>query len=104
MAGRNLIIVENVNTPGRTAHVNAEKYSAMREALLKALPARRPGLTQQAMIGAVLPFLPEALWPAGAKAAWWVKTVQLDLEAKGLVLRETIDRRAHWRRAAPPAR
>ena len=98
MADREMVVIENVNTPGRTARVSAEKYEAMRRALLKTLPLGRPGLTQQEMISAVLPHLPAALWPGGAKAAWWVKTVQLDLEAKGLVLRESLARRAHWRR------
>ena len=31
--------------------------------------------------------LPEELFPGGAKAGWWAKTVQLDLEAKGLAVR-----------------
>lgn len=99
MNDREMVVVENVNTPGRTARVNAQKYEAMRRALLKALPLGRPGLTQLQMMDAVLPHLPAALWPGGAKAAWWVKTVQLDLEAKGLLLRESIERRAHWRRS-----
>jgi len=93
------IEVENVNTPGRVANVNAEKYAAMRQALLQALPAEGPGLTQAEMVEAVLPFLPPALWPGGAKAGWWVKTVQLDLEAKGLVLRDRASRPLRWRRA-----
>jgi hypothetical protein len=32
--------------------------------------------------------LPEELFPKGAKAGWWAKTVQLDLESKGHVARE----------------
>ena len=35
-----------------------------------------------------LPQLPEQLFPGRAKAGWWTKAVQLDLEAKGLVARE----------------
>jgi hypothetical protein len=31
--------------------------------------------------------LPEELFPGGHKAGWWLKTVQLDLEAKGVVVR-----------------
>jgi hypothetical protein len=82
------IEVENVNHPGLTARVDATKYAAMRSALLKALPARSPGLTQAEMQQAVLRYLPRAQFPGGAKAGWWAKTVQLDLEAKGLVKRE----------------
>lgn len=43
------IIVENINTPGRTTRVNAVKYHAMRKALLKILPRKEPGLTQSEM-------------------------------------------------------
>jgi hypothetical protein len=35
----------------------------------------------------VLAYLPDDLYPGGNKAAWWTKAVQLDLEAKGLVVR-----------------
>lgn len=82
------ITVENVNTPGRTSRVNAAKYGAMKEVLLRVLPNKEPGLTQQEMIDAVLPHLPQDLFPGGATAGWWVKTVQLDLEARGKVVRE----------------
>jgi len=82
------IVVENVNVPGYTVEVDATKYKAMRIALLKALPSREPGLTQTEMRKAVLPHLPEDLFPEGAKVDWWSKCVQLDLEAKRVVLRE----------------
>jgi hypothetical protein len=36
--------------------------------------------------------------PGGAKAGWWVKTVQLDLEAKGIVVRDG-GRPLRWSRA-----
>jgi hypothetical protein len=36
---------------------------------------------------ALLPLLPDALFPAGDKAGWWLKAVQLDLEAKGVIRR-----------------
>lgn len=82
-----MIEVENVNVPGHTSNVNAEKYHAMRQVLLKVLPKHAPGLTQKEMMQAVKPSLREDLWPNGAKSGWWVKTVQLDLEAKGRVVR-----------------
>ena len=37
---------------------------------------------------AVVAHLPADLFPGGAKAAWWAKMVQLDMEAKGVVDRE----------------
>ncbi len=79
--------VENVNTPGRTARVDAEKYAATRAALLAVLPDTAPGLPFDAMKEAAKAHLPEALFPGGKTSGWWCKTVQLDLEAKGLVAR-----------------
>ena len=32
--------------------------------------------------------LPEALFPGGQKAGWWTKCAQLDLEAKGMIIRD----------------
>jgi hypothetical protein len=79
------IEVENVGQPGKTYRVDAEKYHAMREAVLKVLPVEKPGLPVGDVIAAVKPFLPEALFPGGETAGWWVKCVQLDLEAKKVV-------------------
>jgi hypothetical protein len=92
------IVVENVNHPGQTTRVDAGKYAAMRSALLRVLPAKSPGLTQAEMGHAVLRHLPRDHFPGGAKAGWWAKTVQLDLEAKGLVIREP-GKPLRWRRA-----
>lgn len=91
------IVVENINVPGHTTRVDAAKYAAMRSALLKVLPGKAPGLTQAEMFKAVLRHLPRELFPGGAKANWWAKTVQLDLEAKGLVTREPT-KPLRWRR------
>ena len=82
------VVVENVNVPGYTTTVDASRYEAMRSALMKVLPRKAPGLTQKEMSTAVIPHLPKTLFPGGAKAGWWSKCVQLDLEAKGLVVRE----------------
>ncbi len=81
------IEVENVGQPGKTYRVDAEKYGAMRRAVLEVLPDAAPGLAVADLIAAVKPHLPETLFPGGEKAGWWVKCVQLDLEAKGLVTR-----------------
>jgi hypothetical protein len=35
----------------------------------------------------VLPRLPDALFPGGARAGWWLKGVQVDLEARGAIER-----------------
>ncbi|MEM7762993.1 MAG: hypothetical protein AAF290_02870 [Pseudomonadota bacterium] len=89
MSRDNKVVVQNVNVPGHTTRVNAEKYHAMRQAYLAVLPDKPPGLTQQLALAAVRPHLPETLFPGGKTAGWWLKTVQLDLEAKRLVTRTT---------------
>lgn len=82
------IEIENVNHPGSRRRVDAARYEAMRRSLLKVLPRRSPGMTQAEMVRAARPLLPAELFPGGAKAAWWQKTVQLDLEAKKTITRE----------------
>lgn len=89
--------IQNVNTPGRTSRVNCQKYEAMRRALLTLIPKEEPGITQAEMRDLVTPGLPHDLWPGGDKAMWWIKTVQLDLEAKGLLVR-TPGTPTRWRR------
>jgi hypothetical protein len=93
-----MIAVENINVPGRMNNVNAQKYMAMREIMLKILPTKEPGITQTEISDAVRPHLPQDLWPNGEKSMWWVKTVQLDLEAKGLVIRDSTSKPTRWRR------
>ena len=81
------IEIENVITPGRTNRVNRAKYMAMREALLAVLPSEAPGLKVADAKEALLPRLPDDLFPQGRTAGWWLKAVQLDLEAKGVIRR-----------------
>ena len=81
------IEIENVNKPGKSERVDRAKYLAMRKALLAALPDEAPGLTVPDAKEALLPFLPDELFPQGATAGWWLKAVQLDLEAKGVIRR-----------------
>lgn len=81
------IVVENVGQPGKTYRVDAGKYAAMRQAVLAVLPTEPPGVTPAELIAAVKPELPQDLFPGGDKAGWWVKCVQLDLEAKRLIAR-----------------
>lgn len=81
------IEIESITTPGRTERVNRAKYLAMREALLAVLPASAPGLKVPEARDALLPLLPDELFPQGRAAGWWLKAVQLDLEAKGVISR-----------------
>ena len=87
MARPDRIEIENVIQPGKTYRVDAAKFAAMREAMLAVLPDEAPGLTVPEVKAGVLPRLPEALFPGGDKAGWWIKAVQLDLEAKRVIVR-----------------
>ncbi len=81
------IEVENIGQPGKTTRVDAAKYAEMRKAVLAVTPSEAPGLTPAQIIEAVKPHLSEVLFPGGETAGWWVKCVQLDLEAKGILKR-----------------
>jgi hypothetical protein len=85
---RKKIDLENVNHPGHVTAVDAEMYQAMRRAFLKVLPKRAPGVTEMEIRERVVTHLPGDLFPQGARAGWWAKAVQLDLESRGLVSRE----------------
>jgi hypothetical protein len=82
------VAVENPNHPGKVRQVDAGMYRAMKRAFLKVLPKASPGLTLAEIRDRLTPHLSKKLFPQGAKAGWWAKTVQLDLEAKGVVTRE----------------
>jgi len=81
------IEVENISSPHHKVRVDAAKYTAMRSALMAVLPAAAPGMTPTDAIAALRPTLPADLFPGGEKAGWWMKCVQLDLEAKGVIRR-----------------
>lgn len=80
----------NVASPGHVVRVEKAKYDAMKNALLAAVPNGQPGLTVAEIKTRVLPLLPDDLFPGGAKAGWWLKGVQLDLEARGVIARENV--------------
>jgi hypothetical protein len=81
------IEIESFTSPGYKQNVDREKYEAMREALLLVLPDEEPGFTYNEMKAALLPNLPERLWPSGEKVGWWLMAVHLDLEAKNVMRR-----------------
>ena len=74
--------VRNVHQPGKVGRVDAAKYAAMKDAMVSALTGSAP-LTAAQVKAAVLPHLPNDLFPGGETAGWWIKCVQLDLEARG---------------------
>jgi hypothetical protein len=86
--GAKRVEVQNVNHPGARRSVAAAPYLAMRRAMLEVLPRQAPGLTLVALARAIGPRLPPSIFPGGAKAGWWLKAVQLDLEAKRVIVRD----------------
>lgn len=83
----NKIEIESITSPHWKERVDRAKYLAMREALLPVLPAAPPGISVAEAKAALLKRLSDEVFPGGAKAGWWLKAVQLDLEAKGLIAR-----------------
>ena len=57
------IEIENVNTPGRTERVDRTKYIAMGDAFIAVLPNAAPELTIADAKEALLPRLPDDLFP-----------------------------------------
>ncbi len=81
------IEIRNAVSPGHVYRVDKAKYEAMKSALLSVLPGEAPGLTVAEAKTALLPRLPQELFPGGEKAGWWLKAVQLNLEAEGGIAR-----------------
>lgn len=81
------IEIQNFTSPRHIQRVDRAKYEAMREALLAVVPAAAPGMTVAEAKAQLLPLLPADLYPGGEKAGWWLKAVQLDLEAKQVIQR-----------------
>jgi hypothetical protein len=87
MAGTAKMKIENVLQPGKTYNVDPLKFEAMKSALMQVVPTAPPGMTPAEIQKAVLPLLPQELFPGGEKVGWWMKAVQLDQEAKKLLVR-----------------
>ena len=87
----------NVLQPGKTYRVNAEKYQAARKAFLGFMPKTGPGLTQSEMSAAMRKALPVSQFP-GTTSSWWMKSVQLDAEARGDVVRDKSSKPLRWKR------
>jgi len=78
-----------VRTPTKSTgrRVDAAKYAAMKRVLLKVMPKKAPGMTEARMRAAVAKAAPKTIFPKTTHG-WWAKCVQLDLEARGTLIRE----------------
>ncbi len=90
--------MESVNVPGYVHRVDAAHYEGMKKVLLKILPKEGPGLTQTEMWTNAAKVADKTLFPDHGKVGWWMKTAQLDLEAKGVIVRDKTAKPLRWRR------
>ena len=81
-------VVENVIVPGIISMVDASMYKALLRALFAMIPGKEPELTQVEPLRAVLPHLLVDECEGGARAGLWVRAMQLDRDAKDVLLRE----------------
>ena len=80
------IAVESVNALGQLTNVDATKYSAMKGAMPTAI-SETP-MTAAQIKDAAKAHFPETLFPGVATSGCWIKFVQLDLEAKGMLTKQ----------------
>lgn len=80
--------MEVLTADGKPWRVNKAKFEAMRAALMAVLPDGPPGMKVPEAQAALLSHLDATLFPGGEKAGWWLKAVQLDHEARGVIARE----------------
>lgn len=86
------IRAENINHPGYTEPLNNEKYQHIKKAMLLNIPSGKEGITVNELVEKVDNYLkeknvPEELFPKKGSVTWYVKAVQLDLEAKSIIQR-----------------
>jgi hypothetical protein len=100
MRSRKIAAVEKIETrspnkPGYRRNVDAAKYTVMKKALMSFFPRTGPGRTQNEMM-AKARSVDKRIFP-GTTSSWWAKCVQLDLEARGYLVREKT-RPLRWHR------
>ncbi len=85
---------QNVNHPDHRQSLNTEKYELVKDAILASLPADENGISlsfdelEQAVTHHLVQNeAPMELFPKAGSVRWYTKTVQLDLEARGLIER-----------------
>ncbi len=80
--------VENVAQPGKLYPVDAAKFVSMRAILLKVITVKPPGMTVAELHVAIDKEIAESGFAGEpSKSGWWMKAVQLDLEAKKIIAR-----------------
>ncbi len=92
-------MVEALHPQGKSpTRVNKADYDAYRKALLRVIPRKKDGVRFMHLAELVEEVLPDDVL-ARSKPLWWVTTVKLDLEARGLIERVPGVSPQHVRRA-----
>jgi hypothetical protein len=76
------------STPGKSgALVDPDKYERIKAAILQILPAAPDGMTWVELVERIAPILPESIFRHMGTIRWYAKAVQLDMEARGEIIR-----------------
>ena len=75
------------------------KYDAIRSAMLGIIADDAIGVALSSIATRIAPQLPSELFPDGKGVTWYVMTVKLDLEARGIIERTPGVRPQHVRRS-----
>ncbi len=66
--------------------VTKSTYDIYRDAFLQVVPTDEGGIELQPLIDGIVPLLPQAV-RENTSPGWWMMTVKLDLEARGVIER-----------------
>jgi uncharacterized protein DUF6958 len=92
--------LKTISTGKTGALVDPEKYDRVRAAILQTLPATDDGMTWAELCERIAPLLPESIFRHMGTVRWYAKAVQLDMEAKGEIVRLSDSRPIRLKRVA----
>lgn len=81
------VVARNPVKGKKSKRIDGDKYTVMKRALMKAIPTSRAGVRFMDLFDIVGAALPKFSVPGGASLSWYLTTVKLDLEARGLIER-----------------
>ena len=81
------VVARNPKKGKQPKRIDAEKYEVMRKALMKAIPRSKAGVRFMDLFDTIGGLLSRASLPGGGSLSWYLTTVKLDLEARGLIER-----------------
>lgn len=96
------VVARNPVKGKKSKRVDAETYEVMCKALLRAIPRGKTGVRFMDLFDTIGSVLPRAWPPGGGSLSWYLTTVKLDLEARGLIERVPHSVPQRLRRTAKP--